>query len=900
MNPTLLKRLFPHGYIVLSFVVITLIYFLPQFQGKTLYQQDIRQWKGSYEETRKTIEKTGKQPLWSNSMFSGMPTYQIGAASEYNYSYYVNKTLRLGLDHPAGDVFLLMLGFYILMMTLGINPWLAAIGAVAYAFSSYNIINIEAGHATKVMALAYAPLMLAGVCMGFKGKWLPALILSAIGVSGELFANHVQITYYTFFIIVFWGMAELFMAFREKRMPTLIKGLAGTMVGAIIGLGMNLTLLTVTQEYSHDTIRGESEIHKNSGVQTGGLDIDYATQWSNGNLEPLTILISDLYGGASNRALSSKSKTGRLINNPEAKLPVYFGPQPFTSGPIYFGAGVVFLAILCLFIAGNPITYALFAVSILAFFLSMGKNFMGLTELFFDIVPLYNKFRAVTMIMIIGQIAFPILAIMGAQKILNTPPNQRAGLYKKLITTFSIVGGICALFALMPSLFVSFKGPDDAKMQPELVAALAEDRESLLRTDAFRSLFFIGLIAATLLYFIRGRLKNQHVMIVLGVALIVDLIWVDWRYLNHKEFKPKQEQQDFAPTEADQAILQDPNPHYRVLNLSGNPFAEATTSYFHKSIGGYHGAKFRRYQDVKDHLMNQQWAAFGRTQEIDSALSLNSTLNMLNGRYVIFGQEGRYTPLLNKYALGNAWFVNGVKYVANADEEINYIGRVFNIIEKSENISITVNGMPLQGSTLFGTDDIKINGEPFEPYVLNLNENKVKLMIIKEKVQDPETKAMVEKSKLGMADSSTTGPFIMLELAYDFKPDLWAVADKKYEAVLGKLEFGETSDSIYLTKYNPDELIYKSTASKDRLAVFSEVFYDKGWNVYIDDKKAEYGRVNFILRGLKVPAGKHTIRFVFEPKTWENGEKVAMISSILFFISLGGGGFLLFRKKKNK
>jgi len=897
------KKITPHLIALGIFLLVTVVYFWPEFQGKALNQHDTMQWRGSYEETLETIQNAGHQPLWTNSMFSGMPTYQIGAQSENNYSAYINKILRLGLPHPAGELFLMFVGFYILMLTFGMSSWLAFAGAIAYAFSSYNFINIQAGHGTKVLAVAFAPFLLAGINLGFRGKYLWAAVLTALGLAGELFANHVQITYYTGILILFWGAAELIVAFKEKRIPTLFKGLMWCGLGAAVAVGMNITNLMVTNEYGKETIRGKSELTKNvGGVATDGLDIDYATQWSNGKLEPMTVLISDVYGGGSSRVLSKGSEIYKLTGDKTQKMPAYFGPQPMTSGPIYFGAAIVFLFTLGMFVVKTPIKWALFGVSIFAFLLSMGKNLMGLTEFMFDYFPLYNKFRAVTMTMVIAQMAFPILAILAVKEILEGKIDK-AKLRKALIYSVSIIGGICAIFIVMPGLFLDFSAAGDKQNfnnDPKFLSAIMDDRESLVRADAFRSLVFIGLAFGALWLFMKGTLKKQIVPLVLAGVFFIDLCMVDWRYMNYKEFVPKKKESadDFVKSAADEYLIKErlAGKYFRVLDFRESPFNDAKSSFYHHNIGGYHGAKLRRYQELKDYSMNNQWDVFNSVPNPDDAFEVNTTLNMLNCQYLITQNP---QPVYNKFALGNAWFVNKTEWAKNADDELNKIGRVFEITIINKDSAIRVNGKPLVGNKLYSTDDVTFGSAHFSPFTIPKGKTEFELKLVSKSGIGQDGQPTSPRSGI-IYDDSAGNPTALLKLIYNFDPKTTAVVDEHFKDALGTITpVSDSSNNIKLVSYEPDKLIYESNNATEQLAIFSEVYYSEGWKATIDGKDAPIFRANYILRGLKIPGGgKHKIEFVFDPKTWNTGEQIAMISSFSLLAGLLAAVGMMFRKKK--
>lgn len=799
------------------FVAVTLIYFFSQFQGKVIDQQhDILQWKGSAQEIiQYGKQHPGESTLWTNSMFGGMPAYQILMSYPANKVIYISYMLSLFMPNPAGSLMLMLICFYILMLTFRINPWLALVGSLAYAFSTYNFINLEAGHETKVWAVGYAPLVLAAVNLAFRGNWLWAFILGVIGVGTQINANHLQITYYLLFIIAGWGIAELISAIREKRIASFMKGFAGLAVGAAIGVGLNLTNLLLTEEYSKYTIRAKSELTKQNvaAVQTGGLDFDYATQWSNGKIEPLTVLIPEILGGGSTEELGKRSNIYKFLQQAgqpvdiAKRMPVYHGTQPFTSGPIYFGAIIVFLTILGLLIIPAEMRWGLFGISLLAFLLSMGKNLPGLSHLFFDHFPFYNKFRAVTMMMVVGQICFPLLGLLALHQVF-TGKLAKEKLKKSVIIALSIAGGICAIFVLLPGIFLDFTTESDSRygMPKEMLNALIEDRESITRMSALRSLVFIGLCFMVLwLYIIEKIKKAEWAIGILALLVLADLVPLDRKYINGSKFvkKSNNENIDVTPTQADIQIMADKDPDYRVLSFDVSPFNDATVSYFHKSVGGYHGAKFRRYQELREAYMDQPIGMFqGNVQNIPAPVLLDTMnkmgqmeiFNLMNTRYFISG--GQAFP--NPRAYGHAWLVNQICWVKNADQEID-----------------TLNGVNLK----------------------------------------------------------TT-----------------AVIDERFKDKIGALvPTTDSSSKIELRSYQPNKLEYTYNASGDAFAVFSEIFYDKGWNILIDDKPAEQVRTDYVLRGMKLPSGSHKITFTFEPKTYESGQTIAMICSLLLFASLAFG-----------
>jgi hypothetical protein len=811
----LFKKFLPHLAIIAGFLIITLAYFSPVLGGKVLHQHDTKMWKGSYQEIKEYgLAHPGEQTLWTNSMFGGMPSYQIGMNNPNDKSGILGDILILNLPSPASFIFLMMVGFYILMFTFNVNRWIAVIGAVGFALSTYNFLCLQAGHETKVGAIAMAPWVLAGLNLAFKGNWLWAAALMAAGLGLEIKINHLQITYYLGLICVSWGIAEFITAIKNGTLAPFFKGVAGATVGAMVAVGLNLTALTLTEEYSKFTIRQQSELTKQNvlAVQSGGLDKDYANQWSNGVIEPITMLIPDLVGGASNGELSKNSATGKLFaqsgygTDALKQLPLYHGKQPFTGGPLYFGAIMIFFFVFSMFVVQSNIKWALFIITLLATFLSMGKNATWLTDPFFDYFPLYNKFRSVTMTMVIGQICIPILATLGLKTILDGDL-KKDQIIKYGKWTLYIVGGVCLIFILVPGIFLDFTSESDGQLPKEILPAIIEDRTSLTRMSALRSLVFISLAAGVIWYYLKkSSIKKEYIIAALGLLIAVDLWTIDKKYLNNGEFEKKRVEQnaDFPKTVADEQILADKDPNFRVLNFTVSPFNDASTSYYHKSVGGYHGAKFRRYQELREAYMDVPIAIVQQNKNIppDQLMEMmhnegkSSIFDMMNSKYyIVQGAQGP-AAIYNKYAMGNAWFVNNICWVRNANEEID----------------------TLDGINLHQTTAIDVRYKP----VVN-----------------------------------------------DFTP-----------AERDSLAY------IKLLSYEPNFLVYESNATGDQFAVFSEIFYDKGWKATIDGKPCDYARVNYVLRGMKVPSGKHKIEWRFDPDTYKTGESIAGVSSILLYLLL--------------
>ncbi len=805
------KNILPHIVAIAAFLIITFTYFTPLLEGKKIKMDDIIRHKGMSKEVMDYREKTGDEALWTNSMFGGMPAYFISVHYKGNLIKYVENISKLNLPYPAHVLFLSLVGFYILLLVFKVNPWLSIAGAIAFAFSSYFFIIIEAGHTSKSVALAYMPPLIAGIVLSYRGKLLLGTVLTGIFLALQLRVNHVQITYYTLIIILIFGVLQLISSIKEKTYKKLLKTLGALCIAVILAIGSNASSLWFTYDYGKDSIRGKSELTYDKEIKTSGLDKDYATAWSYGKWETMTLLIPNFMGGASGGELGTDSETYKALNqnnvpnsrNIIKQLPLYWGAQPFTSGPVYVGAIVFFLFFLGLFLIKGPTKWWLLSAAILSIILAWGKNFMFLTDIFLDYVPAYNKFRAVSMILVIAEFAMPLLAILALKKIIDNNISKQE-FYSAFKKAFIIVGGVSLLFALLPGMFFDFTAQQDNQLiaggWPDfLIQALREDRKHLLRADAFRSLVFIILASALLLAFINKKISKNTVYIALIGLFLVDMWPINRRYLNNDNFVTKKEiKTPYIPTQADLQILQDNDPNFRVLNLSVNTFNDASTSYFHKSIGGYHGAKMRRYQEL-----------------IEFHISKNNmnVLNMLNTKYFIIRSPENNRPLAqrNPDVLGNAWFVENYKFVANADSEITALS--------------------------------------------------------------------------------------------DFNPEREAIIDKRFEKHLKKFANKIDSEAIIkLTEYKPNHLTYQSQANSNQLAVFSEIYYNKGWNAYVDGELTPHFRSNYVLRAMLVPEGKHKIEFKFEPKAYKIGNNISLVSSAILILLFIGIVFreLMDKKEENK
>ncbi|HSG68560.1 MAG TPA: YfhO family protein [Bacteroidales bacterium] len=826
------KKYIPYLLAVLAFIVIALVYFYPALEGKKLQQGDIDRFKGMSKEIVDFRKTTGEQTLWTNNMFSGMPAYFISVVFEGNLFINIHKGLQLGLPHPANSVFLYFLGFFILLIVLRVNPWLAALGAFAFAFSSYFFIIIEAGHNSKASAVAYMAPVIAGVILAYRGKYLGGALLMAFFLALELAVNHLQITYYLFMIILVYGIYELVETIRNKKYVHFLKATAFLIVGAMLAVGTHAASLMISADHTQYTTRGKSELTHNADNKTSGLDRDYITQWSYGVSESMTLLVPDFMGGSSYGDAGENSNMYDLLikyrvprNDARqivSQLPLYWGTQPFTSGPVYAGAIIVFLFVLGLFIVKGRMKWWLLTITILSVTLAWGRNFMFLTDLFLDYFPMYNKFRAVTMILVIAEFAIPLLGIMALAKIFDKDADRNI-LMKGLKYSLIGVGGILLILLAIPGMLFDFSAPGDmeyltnvgfpSEMHNEALNALHADRVSILRMDAFRSLVFILLTAGLIWLYLKQKIRMAYVIPAIALLVLIDMWAVNKRYLNKDNFvRSSVVENPFKPTEADNQILRDKELGFRVLNLTVNPFSDASTSYFHRSIGGYHGAKLERYQELIDFQIQPEMTRIitvlrssADANNLNGVLSDLPVLNMLNTKYLIIMSQNGPVPLQNPYALGTSWFVDSYRFVENADEEIDAVGDI-----------------------------------------------------------DPATTLIIDKR------------------FSDF------IGVRSFER--------DSSASITLVDYKPNHLTYNSSASSDQLAVFSEIYYPNGWNAFIDGQPASHFRANWTLRAMVVPAGKHTIEFKFQPALYTRGEGISLIFSILLLLMIVGYGVIEIRK----
>jgi len=749
--------------------------------------------------------------LWTNSMFGGMPAYLIAMPTTTAITSIYTAT-NLFNWRPVNFIFLYLLGFYITLLLFGVSPWLAIVGALSFGFGSYNFIIITAGHASKAIAIGYMAPVIGGFYYALKkDKWIGSAVF-AVFLALEIYANHPQIAYYTFLILLIMGITELVSAIKEKHVPIFLNKSLIIIAFALLAIAANTSRLWTTWEYGKYSLRGKSELTNDQSNKTTGLDRDYATRWSYGIGETFTLLIPNFNGGSSTVGFSEDSETGKVLrsnNNPNAntlvkQLPGYWGNQPGTSGPVYFGAIICFLFVLGLFLLKGTIRVWVVVATILSIALAWGHNFMPFTNLFLDYFPGYNKFRTVTMILVIAGFTFPLYAILTLQKILNGDIDRKTWL-KPLAWSVGLTAGISLIIALVPGIAGSFVSPTDSQYQfPEwLQKSLISDREAFLRVDALRSAIFILLGAGTIWAMVENKLKANTALLILGSLILIDMWGVDKRYLNDGNFvSDRTAKNPYNATAADLEILKDKTAGYRVLNLAVDPFADASTSYYHQSIGGYHGAKMRRYQDLVDFQMFNEIEQIGqRLQKIKSDAGIDSvflgmnSLNMLNTKYLIYNPQA--PPLVNKHALGSVWLVEKFKLVENADQEIAGV-----------------------------------------------------------KLIDPAKEVVV---------------------------------DKKFQAQLSGVTLAnDTNAKISLTAYSPNKMTYHYQGNGNQLAVFSSIYYPKGWNAYIEGKIVPHFQADYVLRSMLLPKGNYDIVFRFEPSSFLTGQKISFWSSLILLLLIAG------------
>ena len=804
-----------HGIAIIVFLALVVVYFSPSMiDGKVIWSSDMEKVSGMGNSQMEQYEKTaepGEFSVWSDAMFSGMP-YVSGygnPAPELPPFHLIEKPIK-GIGYmDAGMVFAGLISFYILMCIMGVNWWLALAGAFAFAFASYNLIIIEAGHITKAYVIAYMPIVLAGMALLFRKKYLWGGLLFLLGVALSIYNGHIQITYYLVLLCLFIYLGYVVMQIKQKGIKELGIVTAIMAVCVVLAVLPNAKNMYTHWDLGQHSTRGPTELTTTTATGekiSSGLDKDYAFQWSYGKMELLTLMIPNAYGGSSGGILGPDSELYKEMKaqgaqvGKEIQTYTYWGDKIFTSGPMYFGAIVCFLFIFGMFVVRNPMKWWIFAGAVFLTLIAFGRNFDTFNTFLFHYLPLNNKFRTVEMALALPGMIFPIIAIWGLKDLFTKEIEEKL-IRKGFITSLAITGGLCLIVWLMPGLLLDFRSPMDVHYNiPDwYYNALLLDRESLASSDALRSLVFILLGASLIFWYVKAKDKVKTATIVsaaIAVLILADLWTVDKRYLNDSNFVNPRTHEPYKPSVADNEIFKDKNiPSFRVLTLS-NPFEETNVSYFHHSLGGYHPAKLRKYQELIDHRLRGEIASVSEVktlEELANVFANTPSLNMLNMRYVIYnpGQP----PLRNQYAMGNAWFVGDVKVVENADEEIAALETI-----------------------------------------------------------DPAVTAVVDKR---FADNLS-----------GFTPNV------------------DSTATIKLEKYRPSKLTYSTNAATDQLAVFSEIYYQPGWNAYIDGKPAPHFRADWTLRAMIVPAGQHEIVFEFYPQMYVTTAYIESISSFLILLLL--------------
>ena len=899
------KRIFPHLTALIVFVILSIVYFYPLLEGYKLKQGDIEKHKAMAHEIKSHQEKYNDRILWSGNMFAGMPSYLTSTVKfDGNIARFINKAYHLWLPHPASTLFAYFLGFYILLLCLRINPWLSIIGAIAFAFSSYFVIIIEAGHTSKANAIAYMAPILGGFILTLRGKVKIGMLLIAVFTAGQLYVNHLQISYYLFFVLLFVGIAFFIKAIKEQMLNVFLKRTAFVVLAALLGLLPNLGNLLITFEYAKESTRSKSELtidetgksRKNNS--SSGLDKSYITQWSYGIDETWTLMVPNVKGGSSYPILGNPDEVERLrkedpkffnylvseYQNKGNAIGNYFGNQPIVSGPVYIGVVIIFLAILALLFLNSALVYALGAVSLLSILLAWGNNFMGFTEFFIDYIPGYNKFRAVAMILLIAELTLPIMAMLFLQKMIDDRGLIKEGM-KKFYAASGLMLAVLAIFYFSPSSMVDLTNDKENQQfqkalleSPNKQNVLYAAQETLLdyRTEkvsqsALSSLKYL-VIAIALIYLFQLEKVNQRIFLLgMGGIVFIDLWLLDKQYLNNKEnpnaagknekyiswIKPEKFKIPYDPTTADRQILaieSGKNPeikqgidnrinalkkesrgridqrkiidiqyselmehtHYRVFNVNARMDQDVRTPYFHKTLGGYHGAKLKKYQEMVDfylareHFQLRQAFIQGGVEMVRRYLPQMKVSNMLNAKYIVGpDKNGKVDELVinNPYAMGNAWFVDEYKIVSNADSAIQAINNI---------------------------------------------DPKKTLVVMEEHADQLE----------GMQFSTNN------------------------------------SAKIQLTNYHPEKLTYTYNSTNDALALFSEVYYQGGWKAYVNSQEMPFFRANYIMRAMKLPAGSGEIVFEFKPTTYSIGATVSWASSILMILFAGFFAFSEWKKLK--
>ncbi|TAD98131.1 MAG: hypothetical protein EAZ97_11335 [Bacteroidetes bacterium] len=819
----ILKNLIPHALVVLIFYLITIVYFKAEFfDGKTIAQDDIVRYEGMAKQTA-DYNKTHDSPtLWTSSMFAGMPVYLFQAQFPDQPLTFLDKFFKGFISHKTAHLlFMTMFCFYLAMLCFGVNSIISTVGAVAFGLSTYNLVLIDVGHVTKLWAIAYSPLILAGTYLVFQGKKALGFAVFALAMTLQLRANHYQITYYLAFVGVFYALSELYFAFQNKKLKDFAQSSAILVVAILLAVGTNAGRMMTTLEYAKYSIRGKAEltpINLEEKIKRGegdGLDKDYAFSWSQGKMETLTLLIPNLYGGSSSEKLDKNSATLEILKgavSPEQVQQLaernpfmYWGDQPFTSAPIYAGAIICFLCVLGLLIFDPKLRFWLLAGIILTMMFAWGKNFETFNFLMFDYFPAFNKFRSVSMALSLTVLLMSMAAVLALQQISVMEWNKEFS--QKVMIAFGLTGGLALLLAFAGGIFLNFQGANDAQFE-QIIQAVISDRKSMLRSDAIRSAVLIALTISVLYFFLNKKISATIAFAVISVLALFDGWQIGKRYLNESDFEANAKEKFHAPTPADQFILKDKDPNYRVFNLN-NPFNDAQTSYYHKSVGGYFPAKARRYQDLIERQLEKEKDLLIKDLQTSKMPKWENyrVLNMLNTRYVKISEDANGVLKNDSLALGSAWFVKNLIAVQNPDAEM----QALDSLKTATDAVFDATKFPIKAKT-YNTENAKIS----------------------------------------------------------------------------------------LLEYAPNALTYESNSSAEGFVVFSESYYAQGWKVSIDDKPATQIRANYVLRGLEVPAGKHVIKFVFEPESYQIGSTITQISAILVSLSLVLAVGLIFYKKEEK
>jgi hypothetical protein len=822
----MMKKNLPVIVALLVAFAFSYIYFSPLLTGKRLKEYDKQNALGASKEAVDYYHDTGDVAKWSNSMFGGMPTVTIWLKFKTNIAKLFRKVEKAGI-YPATLFIILIMGAYLCLILFGVNPWLSIPGSLTFALATHFFILTDVGHITKLWALAYTPPLIASIYYTFTKKRLIGAILTALFLSLEISAVHPQVTYYVLIAVFFLGLALLVKAIINKTINPFLKSFALLLVSLVLAVGVNAGYLLSTQEYTKYSTRGENIIRPDENTGETGLDKDYILDYSYDVTEALTAFIPRLKGGSMHEPLSENSALYQAIEKSQGRqrakkfvesAPLYWGSQPIVSGPFYFGAITVFLFVLGLFSVRGKEKWWLVSVVIVSFLLSLGKYFPALSHFAIDYIPLYNKFRDVKNIVFIQHFAMWLMGILALKALFQNNSLQQNKKISALKYSTIITGGIALVFAIIPSLAGSFSGNIDQQLtasgwSPDLLELLREDRLSVARADSFRSLIFVLLTAGLIWATLKEKIKPKYALIIGSILVLADLLPVNKKYLNNDDFVSKRKTETaFEATPANKEILKDKSLNYRVLNMSVNPFSDASTSYYHQSVGGYSGAKLQRYQDIIEYHIAPEMQLLGsrlgkvKTQkDLDLVFAGLNTINMLNTKYIIYNPNA--APLLNKEALGNAWYVSDYMLVENANEEIEAI------------------------------DDVEVSNT--------------------------------------------------------------AIIHKEFENLLAGKEIRiDSSAVITLKSYEPNRLVYKTSSQSEQLAVFSEVYYPKGWYVYIDGKEARYFRANYILRSMFIPAGEHEIVFEFKPKSYEIGNKISLASSVLMLLAIAGVVFFEIKKRE--